>query len=143
MRDPILHSQLCPTGATIRCRGLRAALLALCVCAAPVLARAQVFNEGRMAEAPLGYASTSERDAPISTARGVGNNRITGATTTTFGGGVGTGVGRGGSGVGINANATAIGNLVSVVVNGSNNTIVVQAQQLNTGVQNAQVALGR
>ncbi len=59
---------------------------------------------------------------------GVGVSASAGATASATAGGVGNGQG------GLNASsATAIGNQLNVIVNGRNNTVVVNSQQTNNG----------
>jgi holdfast attachment protein HfaA len=74
---------------------------------------------------PMGTLGTSTLAASASS--------TSGASTTTLSGGVG--------GTSMTGTASAIGNSLNVVTVGSNNTVIVNAQQTNTGNQTANVNL--
>lgn len=110
-------------------------------------AQAQTKGEDRIVESPIGFASGTDRETAINFQRDAQRNRIIQPSATALAGGVGggsgSGVGSNPSGAGTNVSATAIGNLISVVAQGTNNTIVVHATQTNAGNQNAQALVNR
>jgi holdfast attachment protein HfaA len=90
---------------------------------------------------PFGMSAAQE-NAPVNSSLRDANGNLTvvnGQITSAFGG-VGnvqssTGVGYGGSGT--SGTATAIGNSLNVVTTGSNNIVIVDANQTNNGNQTA------
>jgi hypothetical protein len=103
-------------------RPLHAALLCLCGTLGCLTqnARAQTF-EGNVSgfETPLGMNSVTDIDNPVSARRDSNFNRTVVEAP------------------GMGFAATAIGNLISVENQGSNNTIIINATQVNSGAQNA------
>jgi holdfast attachment protein HfaA len=89
--------------------------------AAHSLVSAQTF-EGNVSgfETPMGMNSVTDIDSPVATRRDSNFNRTVVNST-------------GGAGF----SATSIGNLISVENAGSNNTVVINATQVNNGAQNA------
>ena len=67
----------------------------------------------------------------------VGSAAPTGGTSTTMGGGSMSGAGDAFSGAGGSGSATAIGNSLNVIVQGDNNTVIVNATQTNNGAVTA------
>lgn len=86
---------------------------------------AQTF-EGNVSsfETPFGMRNVTDIDSPAGTRRDQNFNR--------------TQVDSPGWGF----TATAIGNLINVQTEGSNNTVVIQATQINNGAQNAAISSG-
>jgi len=83
-------------------------------------------------EAPEGLASVGQMEAMVSNTRDANFNHI--VTTGSIASG-GTGTSSTSSG-----GASAVGNLINVSVVGSNNTVIVNANQVNSGSQQAIVA---
>ena len=98
-----------------------------------------------------GAANTVQSSDPNTTARDSTNNRLivngevqptsSVSTATQYMSATTGGVGSGGVGAGY-ATATAIGNLLNVEVSGSNNVVVVNSNQTNTGTVSASAAIG-
>jgi hypothetical protein len=87
-------------------------------------AQAQTFESNMNSyETPIGMTDVRQIDSPASASRDAKFNAIrTNSSSGTF-------------------SSTAIGNLINVQNYGSNNTIVINANQVNTGSQNASVNL--
>jgi holdfast attachment protein HfaA len=97
--------------------------LMLLACAIPAItAQAQTF-EGNVSsfETPFGMRSVTDIDSPAGTRRDANFNR--------------TQVEAPGWGFAV----TAVGNLINVQTEGNNNTVVINATQINNGSQNASV----
>lgn len=93
----------------------------------PAGASAQTMEDGfvSMYEVPYGLGETGELDSAVAATRDGALNKVVTASPRWM------------------LSTTAIGNLVNVVTQGSNNTIVVNASQINRGVQQAVTALPR
>lgn len=86
---------------------------------------AQTFeNTGASFETPLGMRSVIDIDSPLASKRDENFNR--------------TSVDAPGWGF----TATAIGNLINVQTEGNNNTVVINATQVNSGMQRAEIQGG-
>ena len=132
-------------------------LAALMAAALPCTASAQSYGSGGAAQFQAGYGGaryTTARPATGSTRDANGNRLVvdgliqTGASSySTASGGVATAYsGAGGQGRGANGQtqiggATAVGNNLNVVVQGNNNTVIVNSNQTNTGNVTAGTAL--
>jgi holdfast attachment protein HfaA len=100
----------------------------------PAAAQSAPTDRPRVFETPLGLDSRAITSRPIGPRRDGRFNR-----TRTLGGN--TGGASGGTGARIGASATALGNNITVITQGSGNTVTVNAEQTNTGSQSAIVVL--
>lgn len=100
----------------------------------PAAAQSAPTDRPRVFETPLGLDSRAITSRPIGPRRDGRFNR----TRTLGGNAAGAG---GGTGARIGASATAIGNNITVITQGSGNTVTVNAEQTNTGSQSAIVVL--
>lgn len=100
----------------------------------PAAAQSAPTDRPRVFETPLGLDSRAITSRPIGPRRDGRFNR-----TRTLGGN--TGGAGGGTGARIGASATALGNNITVITQGSGNTVTVNAEQTNTGSQSAIVVL--
>jgi holdfast attachment protein HfaA len=98
----------------------------------PAAAQSAPTDRPRVFETPLGLDSRAITSRPIGPRRDGRFNR-----TRTLGANA---AGRG-TGARIGASATAIGNNITVITQGSGNTVIVNADQTNTGSQSAIVVL--
>lgn len=93
-------------------------LLSMSLALISISAMAQTFESGiGTFETPLGMDTTADIENPVSTVR---DERFNRTEVNSPGGGI---------------TATAIGNLINVVSEGSNNTVVINATQTNSGNQ--------
>ncbi|MBN8529767.1 MAG: holdfast anchoring protein HfaA [Caulobacterales bacterium] len=130
-------------------------LTAFVVAALPCAASAQSYGSGGAAQFQAGYGGaryTTARPVTGSTRDANGNRLVvdgliqTGASSySSSSGGVATAYsgagGQGGGGQTQIGGATAIGNSLNVVVQGNNNTVIVNSNQTNTGNVTAGTAL--
>jgi holdfast attachment protein HfaA len=101
---------------------------------AAAAAQSAPTDRPRVFETPLGLDSRAITSRPIGPRRDGRFNR----TRTLGANAAGAG---GGTGARIGASATALGNNITVVTEGSGNTVTVNAEQNNTGSQSAIVVL--
>lgn len=88
-------------------------------------AQAQTFeSNNNVFETPMGMIDVREIDGPVSSKR---DDRFNSYETAS---------------PGWSFSVTAIGNLISVQNNGSNNSVVINATQINNGSQQASINLG-
>jgi holdfast attachment protein HfaA len=102
---------------------------------ASAAAQSAPTDRPRVFETPLGMDARAITNRPIGPQRDGRFNR-----TRALGGNA-AGVGGGSTGTRIGASATAIGNQITVITQGSGNTVTVNAKQTNTGSQSAIVVL--
>ena len=117
------------------------ASLTLTACADTALAAG--YDTAGNYNAPIGMASTSQMNSPVTSslrdANGnlaVVNGQITSSSFTEVGGVQAFSPTTGGVG-GAVGTATAIGNQLNVVTTGSNNIVIVDSNQINNGNQTA------
>lgn len=122
---------------TLPTRTLQALALAVCVAAPGAIAQEAAYSAEF--ERPYGFAYGAEdRPFDANTRDRLGNRVIVNGLIeggTTLGGGLNTGWGQTQGGSGMLGAGTAIGNQLNVVTNGSNNTIIIDSIQTNTGDQ--------
>jgi hypothetical protein len=98
--------------------------VAIVIGAAPAIAAAQTMEDSPSLtfEAPFGAKDAGDAEATVNSTRDASFNKI---VTSSPGWG---------------SSASAIGNLINVVEQGSNNTVIINASQINSGSQKAIVA---
>lgn len=118
-------------------RTLQAAALVACVAAPGAFAQEAAYSAEF--ERPYGYAyGSEERPFDANTRDRLGNRVIVNGLIeggTTLSGGLNTGWGQTQGGMGMLGSGMAIGNQLNVITNGSNNTIIIDSIQTNTGDQ--------
>ena len=104
---------------------------------------AGTYDSSANYNAPIGMASSSSMNAPVNTslrdANGnlvVQNGQITSSSFSEVGG-VQSFNGGVGGGIGGTSSAMAVGNQLNVITTGSNNIVIVDSTQTNTGNQTA------
>ncbi|WP_288108701.1 hypothetical protein [Limnobacter sp.] len=104
---------------------IKTVIAGLLAAAATQLCFAQTFESNMNSfETPLGMSSVTSIDTPVSSTRDANFNRtVVNQPGATF-------------------SVSSIGNLVNVQTTGSNNTIVVNANQVNNGNQSANFSVG-
>lgn len=104
---------------------IKQVLAALLTAGVASVCLAQTFESNMNSyETPLGMSSVTSIDTPVSSSRDANFNRtVVNQPGTSF-------------------SVSSIGNLVNVQTTGSNNTIVVNANQINNGNQSANLGIG-
>ncbi|WP_290495489.1 hypothetical protein [Hyphomonas sp. UBA4494] len=98
-------------------------------------ASAQISMEaGGWSDAPLGFSRDTQANRIIIAGGGSGSSAATGSFGST------RAMMPSWSGTTTGGSATAIGNMISVEIEGNNNTVMVDASQINLGNQSAIVA---
>lgn len=124
---------------TRRLRQFALALLATSTLAAPVLAEGSLDGADEMSR-PYGAQPGDDTRPMTVTSRDANGNRVIvngRAQASAYASASGAGYRR----TGVGGTATAIGNQLNVVVQGSWNTVIVDAQQINNGDVSANVSL--
>jgi holdfast attachment protein HfaA len=104
---------------------------------------AGTYDSSANYNAPIGMASSASMNAPVNTSLRDANGNLEVVdgkiTSSSFAevGGVQSFAGGVGSGVGGTSSSTAIGNQLNVITTGSNNIVIVDSTQTNTGNQTA------
>lgn len=114
--------------------------VALGLTAGEALAANEPWEENYTMNTPYGFQPGEQNRAFDPTTRDVNGNRVMVQGYSEFSNTAG--VSGEGSGVGVTGSALAVGNQLNVVTNGNNNTVIVDATQINNGDQEAVILNG-
>ncbi len=112
----------------------------LSLTAGEAFAANEPWEENYTMNTPYGFQAGEENRAFDPSTRDANGNRVLTNTYSQYSNTAG--VAGEGSGVGSNGSALAIGNQLNVVTNGNNNTVIVDATQINNGNQEAVILNG-
>ena len=110
------------------------------IAAGEALAANEPWEENFTMNTPFGMQPGEENRAFDPTTRDANGNRVLVQGYSEFSNTAG--VAGNGSGVGVTGSALAVGNQLNVVTNGNNNTVIVDATQINNGDQKAVILNG-